>query len=189
MYDIFAYIYIWLMFKANVGKHTPRINMERKNWWFGSTFLLFLLDPFCGYFQVPAISFPGCTLLFPLKQPFKVQQTSILGTGKNPLVKQCFNFPRPKQGNLSILGGSSQDLDTWWITMVIVSHLRIGLFPFHLGRTSWLINGGYKPRKNAWRFSRLGSMSSCPKDPGKPLPIKNRIDGTQNILSPQVIGI
>ena len=93
---------------------------------------------FWGYFQVPAVSFPGCTHLFPLKQPFKsfklryVQQTSILGTGKNPLVKQCFNFPWPKLGNLSILGGSSQDLDTWCITMVIVSHKDrfVGPLPF-----------------------------------------------------------
>ena len=39
------------------------------------------------------------------------------------------------------LGGSSHDLDTWLITMVIVSALRIGLFPFQMG-CLWLINGG-----------------------------------------------
>ena len=43
----------------------------------------------------------------------------------------------------SLLGGSSQDLDTWLATMVIVSPLRIGLWdPFQIAYL-WLINGGY----------------------------------------------
>ena len=56
------------------------------------------------------------------------------------LVKRC-------QWNLSIytfglLGGSSQDLDTWLITMVIVYPLRIGLWdPFQMAFL-WLTNGG-----------------------------------------------
>ena len=32
----------------------------------------------------------------------------------------------------TVLGLSSQDLDTWLITMVIISPLRIGLFPFQM---------------------------------------------------------
>ena len=41
-----------------------------------------------------------------------------------------------------VLGGSSQDLDTWLITMVIVSPLNGVMGPLINGRTSWLINGG-----------------------------------------------
>ena len=38
--------------------------------------------------------------------------------------------------------GSSQDLDTWLITMVIVSPPSRVVGPLPNGRTSWLINGG-----------------------------------------------
>ena len=38
--------------------------------------------------------------------------------------------------------GSSQDGRKWLITMVIVSPLRIGVFPLQMA-VSWLINGGY----------------------------------------------
>ena len=44
--------------------------------------------------------------------------------------------------SLSMLGGSSHDLDTWLITMVIVSPLRIRVVPLPNGRTLWLVNGG-----------------------------------------------
>ena len=48
--------------------------------------------------------------------------------------------PPPKK---DILGGSSQDLDTWLVTMVtVVSPLRMGLWdPFQMAFW-WLINGG-----------------------------------------------
>ena len=43
-----------------------------------------------------------------------------------------------------ILGGSSHDLFQWFIFMVIVSPLKIGLFPLQMAFL-WFINGGYWP--------------------------------------------
>ena len=46
-----------------------------------------------------------------------------------------------------LLGGSSHVGCEWLITMVIVSPLRIGLFPFQMA-FSWLVNGCYWPLTN-----------------------------------------
>ena len=58
-----------------------------------------------------------------------------------------------------LLGGSSQDLDTWFITMVIVSPLRIGLWdPFQMA-FSWLINGGDPKHSPAGMILQVGVSS------------------------------
>ena len=67
----------------------------------------------------PQLSFRTCR--------FSVESWQISG-GKNP------HF-----------GGSSQDLDTWLIAMVIVSPLSRATFPFQMAN-SWLRNGGYDLR-------------------------------------------
>ncbi len=62
-------------------------------------------------------------------------------------VMQCLDKIQPENRRIHericcMLGGSSQDSDTWLITMVIISPLRIGLWdPFQMA-FPWLINGG-----------------------------------------------
>ena len=62
----------------------------------------------------------------------------VVGNSTAGLVEESYHTPlEPIQ-----LGGSSQGSDTWLITMVIISPLRIGCLPIPNGRTLWLRNGG-----------------------------------------------
>ena len=68
----------------------------------------------------------------------------------------------PFFGVQHLLPGSSQDLDTWLITIVIVGPLKDrATFPLQMA-FSWLINGDYKLLTN-WDNPPSGQMSKLPK--------------------------